>query len=122
MVNRFPNSAWKPQLHVLACLPMWQRGRATALFSSMHSVKPTDATQEQPPEHEQKMAALSYVSEAWAEARLDGIDDDCMAMSCLFAAFAELVATYGEEAAATYADSLSKRIRNGEFTVEIVRQ
>ena len=45
-----------------------------------------------------------------AEARLDGIDDDCMAMSCLFAAFAELVATYGEEAAATYADSLSKRI------------
>jgi predicted YcjX-like family ATPase len=88
----------------------------------MHSVKPTEATQEQAPEHEQKMAALSYVSEAWAEARLDGIDDDCMAMSCLFAAFAELVATYGEEAAATYADSLSKRIRNGEFTVEIVRQ
>ena len=34
--------------------------------------------------------------------------------------FAELVATYGEEAAAKYADSLSKRIRNGEFTVEIV--
>ena len=67
----------------------------------MHSVKPTDASQEPAPEREQKMAALSYVSEAWAEARLDGIDDDCMAMSCLFAAFAELVATYGEEAAAT---------------------
>ena len=80
------------------------------------------ATQEPAPEREQKMAALSYVSEAWAEARLDGIDDDCMAMSCLFAAFAELVATYGEDAAATYADSLSKRIRNGEFTVEIIRQ
>jgi hypothetical protein len=45
-----------------------------------------------------------------------------MAMSCLFAAFAELVSTYGEDAAAKYADSLSKRIRNGEFTVEIVRQ
>ena len=101
---------------------MWQRGRATALISNGHSVKPTDATQEPAPEREQKMAALSYVSEAWAEARLDGIDDDCMAMSCLFAAFAELVATYGEEAAAKYADSLSKRIRNGEFTVEIVRQ
>ena len=74
------------------------------------------------PEHEQKQAAISYLHEAWAEARLDGIDDDCMAMSCLFAAFAELVGTYGEEAAATYADSLSKRIRNGEFTVEIIRQ
>ena len=35
---------------------------------------------------------------------------------------AELVGTYGEEAAAKYADSLSKRIRAGEFTVEIVRQ
>ena len=70
----------------------------------------------------EKMAALSYVSEAWAEALHDGIDGDCMAMSCLFAAFAELVSTYGEDAAAKYADSLSKRIRNGEFTVEIVRQ
>ena len=64
------------------------------------------------------MAALNYVQEAWAEERLDGIDDDCMAMTCLFAAFAELVGTYGEEAAAKYAESLSKRIRNGEFTLD----
>ena len=67
---------------------------------------------------EQKMAALNYVQEAWAEARHDGVDDDCMAMTCLFAAFAELVSTYGEEAAAQYAESLSKRIRNGEFTLD----
>ena len=92
------------------------------LISSMHSVKTTDASQEPTREREQKMVALSYVNEAWAEARMDGVDDDCMAMSCLFAAFAELVTTYGEEAAAKYADSLSKRIRNGEFTVEIARQ
>ena len=45
-----------------------------------------------------------------------------MAMTCLFAAFAELVAAYGEEAAATYADSLSKRIRNGEFTLDRTQQ
>jgi hypothetical protein len=92
------------------------------LISSMQTVGPTDASGEAAPEREQKMAALGYVSEAWAEARLDGIDDDCMAMSCLFAAFAELVATYGEEAAAKYADSLSKRIRNGEFTVDRSQQ
>jgi predicted YcjX-like family ATPase len=85
-------------------------------------VKPTDASQQPAPDREQKMVALSYVNEAWAEARMDGVDDDCMAMSCLFAAFAELVTTYGEEAAAKYADSLSKRIRNGEFTVEVVHQ
>jgi hypothetical protein len=82
----------------------------------------TDPGQSAGNEREQKMAALSYVQEAWAEARLDGVDDDCMAMTCLFAAFAELVATYGEEAAAQYADSLSKRIRNGEFTLDRTQQ
>ena len=84
----------------------------------MHPVGTTDSNQEASPEREQKMAALGYVQEAWAEARLDGIDDDCMAMTCLFAAFAELVGVYGEEAAAKYADSLSNRIRNGEFTLD----
>jgi hypothetical protein len=88
----------------------------------MHSVRPTEQSGEPAPDREQKMAALSYLNEAWAEARLDGIDNDCMAMACLFAAFAELVTTYGEEAAAKYADTLSKRIRNGEFTIEIARQ
>jgi predicted YcjX-like family ATPase len=88
----------------------------------MHSVTPTEPSGEPAPDREQKMAALSYLNEAWAEARLDGIDNDCMAMACLFAAFAELVTTYGEDAAAKYADTLSKRILNGEFTIEIARQ
>jgi len=88
----------------------------------MNPVTPTDQSGEPAPEREQKMAALGYITEAWAEARHDGIDGDCMAMSCLFAAFAELVSTYGEDAAAKYADSLSKRIRNGEFSINIARQ
>lgn len=71
---------------------------------------------------EQKKAALGYLQEAWAEARLDGVDGDCMAQACLFAAFAELVTTYGEEAAATYADGLAGRIRNGEFSIDLARQ
>jgi hypothetical protein len=32
------------------------------------------------------------------------------------------VTTYGEEAAATFADGLGARIRNGEFTLEQARQ
>jgi hypothetical protein len=88
----------------------------------MHTVKPILPNREPAPEHEQKQAALSYLYEAWTEARLDGIDDDCMAQACLFAAFAELVATYGEEAAARYADTLSARIRNGDFSVQLARQ
>lgn len=73
-------------------------------------------------EQEEKRAALTYLNEAWAEARLDGVDGDCMAQACLFAAFAELVSTYGEEAAARYAEGLSKRITNGEFTLDWTRQ
>jgi hypothetical protein len=73
-------------------------------------------------DHEQKRVALGYLQEAWAEARLDGIDGDCLAQACLFAALAEFVSTYGEEAAATFTEGLSGRIRNGEFSVEQSRQ
>ena len=73
-------------------------------------------------DQEQKQAALSYLNDAWAEARLDGVDDDCMALSCLFAAFASLVETYGEDAAAQYAEGLPRRVRNGDFTTNRPRQ
>jgi hypothetical protein len=74
------------------------------------------------PDHEQKKAALGYVQEAWAEARLDGIDGDCMAQACLFAALIEFVSTYGEDAAAEFAENLPARIRNGEFSADLSRQ
>jgi len=74
------------------------------------------------PDHEQKRVALGYLQEAWAEARLDGIDGDCLAQACLFAAIAEFVTTYGEEAAATFAEGLAARIRNGEFSLGQSRQ
>jgi hypothetical protein len=63
-----------------------------------------------------KQAALSYVTEAFAEAELDGLDADYMAQAALFAAFMELVATYGEEAAAQYAEGLPEKIRSGVFS------
>ena len=66
---------------------------------------------------EEKQAALGYLAEAWAEARLDGIDGDCLAQACLFTALAELVSTYGEDATSRYAEGLVVRIRNGEFSV-----
>lgn len=74
------------------------------------------------PEHEQKKAALGYLNEAWNEARIEGIDGDCLAQACLFAAFAEFVSTYGEEAAAHFAEGLANRIRNGEFSLNFTRQ
>ena len=51
-------------------------------------------------DQDQKRAALNYLNEAWAEARHDGVDGDCLAQASLFAAFAELVSTYGEDAVA----------------------
>jgi hypothetical protein len=87
----------------------------------------TTATQDLAPreplaEHEQKRLALGYLQDAWAEALHDGIDGDCLAQTALFLAFAELIMTYGEDAAARYADNLGTRIRNGEFSVRLSRQ
>ncbi|MBV8840986.1 MAG: hypothetical protein JO000_30985 [Alphaproteobacteria bacterium] len=73
-------------------------------------------------DHEQKQLALSYLHEAWGEARLDGVDGDCLAQAALFTALAELVTTYGEDATAKYAEGLSARIRNGEFSLPLSRQ
>lgn len=74
------------------------------------------------PDNEQKQVALGYVHEAWAEARLDGVDGDCMAQACLFAALIEFVSTYGEDAASAFAEGLPARIRNGEFSADLSRQ
>ena len=74
------------------------------------------------PDHEQKRAALGYLNEAWAEARHDGVDGDCLAQASLFAAFAELVGTYGEDAVAKFAEGLPVRVRNGEFSIALAKQ
>jgi hypothetical protein len=73
-------------------------------------------------EREQKQAALSYLSEAWAEALHDGVDGDCLAQASLFTAFAELVGTYGEDAVAKFVEGLPGRVRNGEFSVAMAKQ
>jgi hypothetical protein len=63
-----------------------------------------------------RRAALAYVSEAFAEAVLDGIDVDLFAEAALCAAFRELVAAYGEDTVADLAELLPERVRQGEFS------
>jgi hypothetical protein len=96
--------------------------RASSLLSFMSLPASFPAARDPLPDHEQKQAALGYLNEAWAEARHDGVDGDCLAQASLFAAFAELVGTYGEDAVATYAEGLPDRIRNGEFSTTRARQ
>jgi hypothetical protein len=104
------------------------KGNAAALRRTQGDesvVTNTGSSSEQPTaaaDNDQKRVALGYLHEAWAEARLDGIDGDCLAQACLFAALAEFVSTYGEDAAATFAEGLSERIRNGEFSLVLPRQ
>ncbi len=66
---------------------------------------------------DERLAALGYVRETFAEALRDGIEPDCFAQAALFTALQELVATYGEEPVANYAEKFAGRIRSGEFTI-----
>jgi|SRR5687768_3699308 hypothetical protein len=96
-------------------------GRGDAAQFDMIMTTHVEAPGERP-DHEQKRAALGYLHGAWVEARTEGIDGDCLAQACLFAAFAEFVSTYGEEASARLAEGLAVRIRKGEFSLTLVRQ
>lgn len=66
---------------------------------------------------EEKREALTLVTRAFAEGRLDGLDPDSLVQAALFTAFQELVAVYGEEATAQFAEGLPDRIRGGGYTV-----
>jgi hypothetical protein len=91
-------------------------------LSTMSQPAPYSIAREPLPDHEQKQAALGYLNEAWAEARHDGVDGDCLAQASMFAALAELVSTYGEDAVAKFAEGLPLRVRNGEFSLSLAKQ
>jgi hypothetical protein len=96
--------------------------RVQSPLSFMSHPAPFSLAREPLPDHEQKRAALSYLNEAWAEARHDGVDGDCLAQASLFAALAELVTTYGEDAVAKFVEGLPSRVRNGEFSLSLAKQ
>jgi hypothetical protein len=72
--------------------------------------------------NEAKRAALRYIIDAWEDAVHDGLDPDCIATAAIFAAFSDMIASYGEEPVAKLAERLPERIRAGEFTVGQTRQ
>jgi hypothetical protein len=77
----------------------------------------------QSPEGEaQKQAALRYILDAWEEALHDGIEPEMLANAALFAALADLIDVYGEDAVAKMTSGLSRRIHHGEFTLRRTSQ
>lgn len=71
---------------------------------------------------EQKQAALKYILDAWQEALHDGIEPEMLANAALFAALADLIGAYGEDAVAKMTNGLSRRIHHGEFTLKRTAQ
>ena len=71
--------------------------------------------------HEHKLRALRVILDAWSDAIGEGLAADAVANAALFAALADLVAAYGEDAVATMTDGLSERIQLGEFSVRQTR-
>ncbi|KAF2991798.1 hypothetical protein MJC1_00820 [Methylocystis sp. MJC1] len=89
------------------------RGASRLSNVSLMTQTPFDSFDETHGEHQ---AALAYVTEAFAEAILAGIESDSFAQAALMASLRELVATYGEEAVVKLAEALPGKIRAGEFT------
>ena len=65
---------------------------------------------------ESRVAALDYVSEAFAEAVLDGVDVEAFAEAAIATALRELVAAHGEERVAEIVQAIPERLRAGEFS------
>lgn len=85
----------------------------------MRSARRTSVSSE---EDAQKQAALRYILDAWEEALHDGIEPEMLANAALFAALADLIALYGEDAVVKMTGGLSRRIHHGEFTLKRTSQ
>ena len=63
-----------------------------------------------------RIAALDYVSEAFAEAVLDGVEVETFADAAIATALREMVAAHGEERVAELLQGFPERLRSGEFS------
>ena len=66
-----------------------------------------------------RLNALDYVTDAFAEAVLDGVDVEMIAEAAISTALRELVAAYGEERVAGLMGQFPERVREGEFSSRV---
>lgn len=66
---------------------------------------------------EKKGRALELVLNAWDQALSEGVDAEVIASVAIYAAMADMIDRFGEEAVADFCATLPERIRNGEFTL-----
>ncbi len=66
---------------------------------------------------EKKGRALELILDAWDKALADGAEAEVIASVAIYAALADMVDRYGEDAVADFCATLPERARNGEFTL-----
>jgi hypothetical protein len=66
---------------------------------------------------EKKGRALDLILDAWDEALSEGVDPEIVASVAIYAAIADMVDRYGEQAVADFCATLPERVRRGEFTL-----
>ena len=81
-------------------------------------MQPAERAREIEDDKARSQEALRYILDAWEEALHDGIEPEMLANAALFAALADLVESYGEDAVAKMTGGLSRRIQHGEFTLK----
>jgi hypothetical protein len=62
------------------------------------------------------LRALLLILAAWEEGEEDGVPPEMMAYAAIYTALTDLVSLFGEEAVATLARGLERRVRQGEFS------
>ena len=66
---------------------------------------------------EKKARALELILDAWDRALSEGADAEVVASVAIYAALADMVDRYGEDAVADFCATLPERVRRGEFTL-----
>lgn len=66
---------------------------------------------------EKKGRALQLILDAWDTALADGAEPEVIASVAIYAALADMVDRYGEDAVAEFCASLPERTKRGEFTL-----
>lgn len=66
---------------------------------------------------DKKGRALQLILDAWDTALQEGAEAEVIASVAIYAALADMVDRYGEDAVAEFCASLPDRTRRGEFTL-----
>ncbi len=66
---------------------------------------------------DRKSRALALILDAWDQAMREGAEPEVIASVAIYAALADMVDRYGEDAVAEFCATLPERARAGEFTL-----